>query len=152
MTATVLPSSIEPATRISTLRSTSAGYLKERKPDIAIVLLNQIRRDSWDQLTAREKYRVEANLGHAHNQKDELETAAKHFLEARRYQPNESDAAGLEAIAYHLLGESKRALELANEVLADNPRCLEALVVKIASASEQVPTKKLEEDVPQFAS
>ncbi|CAD79080.1 hypothetical protein RB11367 [Rhodopirellula baltica SH 1] len=125
-----------------------AGYLKERKPDIAIVLLNQIRRDSWDQLTAREKYRVEANLGHAHNQKDELETAAKHFLEARRYQPNESDAAGLEAIAYHLLGESKRALELANEVLADNPRCLEALVVKIASASEQVPTKKLEEDVP----
>ncbi|HBJ33554.1 MAG TPA: hypothetical protein DDZ51_02100, partial [Planctomycetaceae bacterium] len=126
----------------------ATAYLKERKPDIVIVLLNQMRREAWDRLNQRERYRLEASLGHAHNQKDEFETAAKHFLEARNYQPNDSDAAGLEAIAYHLLGKDDKAATIADEVLKDHPRCVEAWVVKIASRTKQTSTADLLELVP----
>ena len=126
----------------------AAAFLKERKPDIVIVLLNQLRRDCWDRLNDREKYRVEANLGHAHHQKDEADSAAKHFLEARSHQPNDSDAAGLEAIAYHLLGKDEKAERIADEVISDHPRCVEAWTVKIASKTDLTSTSQLHDSVP----
>jgi tetratricopeptide (TPR) repeat protein len=126
----------------------AAEHLKTRLPDVAIVKLNEIRRESWDCLSDRERYRVEANLGHAYNLKDDWVKAARHFLDARKFQPDDLDAAGLEAIAYYLLGDKYRAKKLAEQVLSENPRNENAIVAKIRSTDESVPTADLAKSIP----
>jgi hypothetical protein len=71
-------------------------------------LLTELRKKRWDRLSPREKYRVEANIGQSLERKGEFRQAAKHYIEAKQYQPQDDRARALEAIAYYHLDDKPK--------------------------------------------
>lgn len=127
-------------------------YMNGGDIDIAIHLLNELRKKKWDKLGAREKFRVEANLGLARERKGEFKEAAKHYLEAKRHQPQDDMARAMEALAYYHHGDEAKAYELAGDVIKDHPHCSLAIAIRIRSAAPDVSLAMLEEEVPEFLS
>ncbi len=116
--------------------------------EIAIHILEDLRRKRWDTLTPREKYRLAANTGHALERKGEFKKAAQHYMEAKQHQPQDEKARAYEAIAYFHLGDKAKAFELAGEILKNHPTCSVAIAVRIGSAPPDVTLNTLEEIVP----
>ena len=126
----------------------AAARLKAGEPDIAIHILEEIRKKRWDKLSPRERYRTAANIGHALERKGELAKSAKYYLEAKEHQPLDEKARAMEAIAYYHLGQIERAYELAGDVIRDHPNSTVAIAVRIRSAPPDMPLGALEAIVP----
>lgn len=125
-----------------------AAERSKREPDVAIHLLSDLKKKRWDTLKSRERYRLLANLGHAHERKGDLRQAALLYLEAKQHQPEDERARALEAVAYHYLGDSAKAYALAGEVTAAYPTCALAAAVRVRSAPASMTFAALEESVP----
>lgn len=115
---------------------------------IAIHILEDLRKKRWDGLSPREKYRVEANTGHALERKGEFKKAAHHYMEAKRHQPHDENARALESIAYYHLDNKAKAYELAGELLKQHPNCSIAIAIRIRSSPPYVKMEELEASVP----
>lgn len=122
----------------------AAGRLKAGEPDIAIHMLEELRRKRWDTLSAREKYRTAANMGHALERKGEFKKSAKYYLEAKEHQPQDEKARAMEAIAYYHLDQKEKAYDLAGKILEDHRNCAIAIAVRIRSAPADTPLETLE--------
>ena len=77
----------------------AASFLKQDKPDIAIVRLNELLTRHADKLTAREKYRIHANIGFAFGLEGKTEKSHAHHLKAAEFQPDEPKAIGVKALS-----------------------------------------------------
>jgi len=93
----------------------AAQCLKEKKPEAALVLLESLCREHWDRMTNRERFRVEANVGHAYMRQGKYEDAAKQFLRARQHQPDDEDAIQLAIRAKAILKDWEGARQLVDE-------------------------------------
>ena len=99
----------------------AVAYTQQGSPDVALAQLEQLRKQRWDQLSARERFRVVANIGHAHNAKDQYSKAARHFIDCQQYQPEDEQARCLAAIGHAILGDCTLAFQLAAGICADFP-------------------------------
>ena len=116
--------------------------------EIAIHILEDLRKKRWDTLTPREKYRLAANTGHALERKGEFRKAAQYYMEARQHQPQDEKARAYEAIAHYHLGDTAKAYELAGAIRNEYPNCAIAVAVRIRSAPPDVTLGELEAIVP----
>ncbi len=126
----------------------ACGRMNSGDLDIAIHILEDLRRKRWDGLTPRERYRVEANIGQALERKGEYRQAAKHYLEAKKHQPLDEKARAFEAIAYYHLDDKPRAYELAGDILKEHPNCSIAIAIRVRSSPPNVTLSELEAVVP----
>ncbi|MBL8874044.1 MAG: hypothetical protein JNK90_29995 [Planctomycetaceae bacterium] len=126
----------------------AASFLKSCQPDIAIEKLRELKRRHWQSMSDREKFRIAANLGNAHCQKDEHSRAADQYFEALRYQSEGEESLALKATAYFLQGNRELALEAAQECLVSFPGNSMARSVLIQSSPGSLETGILEQDIP----
>jgi hypothetical protein len=76
------------------------AYLATGDFQITTTLLNRLERSHGAQFTFRHKFRVASNHGAAALASGQVEVAAKHFLEAVGYQPDDERALTNEVFAY----------------------------------------------------
>jgi tetratricopeptide (TPR) repeat protein len=126
----------------------AAERLRQGEVDVAIHLLSNLRKRHWNRLSPRERFRLVANLGHAEERKGNFREAARHFIEAKGYQPDDEMARSLEAMAYALLGDRQKACDMARAVLRDHPTAALAAAVRVRCAPETTPIDELEQSVP----
>ncbi|HWM90484.1 MAG TPA: GreA/GreB family elongation factor [Thermoanaerobaculia bacterium] len=128
----------------------AARNLTEGKPDVALALLEKMRRDRWEGLTSRERFRVIANIGNGLLQKGDARGAALAFLEAATHQPQDDDAALSIAAHGHLLsGDAEQAYRMASEACARNPLNERGQIIRIQSAPKEIPYGELRGAVPE---
>lgn len=123
-------------------------YIREDNPDVAIALLNDLRKREWDTLSPRERFRVLANLGHAHRLKRNHGRAATFYIDAKKHQPSDEEARCLEALAKHLLGNSEAAYGAASGILTEHPRSTLALQLWLLNAPADRTLAELEARIP----
>ena len=64
-------------------------FTQRGQPDVTLVQLDVLRKQHWDELSHRERFRLIANIGHAYNAKDQYREAARHFIDCRTFQPDD---------------------------------------------------------------
>lgn len=87
----------------------------------AIKFFEKLKEDEWENLSARERYRLQANLGILNLDLIENDIAAAYFIDSYSYQPEEPRAIGWAILGYSLLGDEDRAEELIKKGLAIDP-------------------------------
>lgn len=126
----------------------AADYLRKFQPDIAIAQLTQLQNQKWEQLSDRERFRVLANLGHAHVAKNIVIDAGEFFIKAKLHQPTDEQARSLEALGYSLKGDRSKAFELASLIRSDFPKCDLACATWIRNAPIEMPLEDIEASIP----
>jgi tetratricopeptide (TPR) repeat protein len=111
----------------------AAGYLIRQEANIAILLLERIRKGYSHRFTSRCTFRVHANRGHAELQLGQDREAAQDYLQAVHAQPKDREARWMEAFAHLLLDERQRCHELAARLVADEPEFVKARIVWVES-------------------
>ena len=108
--------------------------LEKHDYQLANLLLLRIKSRNWDQLNDRHKFRVLTNLAFVEMSSDKPKEAARLYLEAKDYQPNDKIARANEAFAYLLLEQQEKAFELAGKLREKFPRSGFVLGIFIQSA------------------
>jgi tetratricopeptide (TPR) repeat protein len=80
-------------------------YIGRREFQLATLLLNRVQRNQGDKFTPRQKFRVLSNLGAATLGLGKPEVAAKLFLEAAHWQPEDEQGKINEALALLLVDD-----------------------------------------------
>lgn len=127
----------------------AARNLTENRPEIALVLLEKMRRDQWEFLSPRERFRVIANIGNGLLQQGEVRRAALAFLEAASYQPDDVEALSVAAHGHLLSGNAEQAYKMASEACARNPLNERGQLIRIQSAPRDVSYMELRRGVPE---
>lgn len=120
--------------------------IESRNPHLAKLLLNKLRTRHWDELTPRLRFRVISNLGAAFLLENDNEQAAKHYLEAKTYQPHDERARTNEILAHFLLGNLETAFQLASRARNDFPYSPQVAALWISSAPRDVALTNLESE------
>lgn len=126
--------------------------MKNDKISQAIDQLEGLRKKRWDLLDSRQKYRVLANLGHSEHRRDSYEEAAKYWVEAYEFQPNDADAQAFKAAASINLKSIEVAHEEANHVLETFPNNEHAWCFKIQTSPEDLRLDDVEASIPPHLS
>jgi len=126
----------------------AAAFTQSAQPDIAIVQLERLQKEQWDQLTNRERFRVLANIGHAYHLKEDEQRAARYFIDCKQYQPEDEQARCLEAIGKSLRNEKQIAFDLAQGIRTDFPSSDLAYATWIRNAPDQFTFDELELATP----
>ncbi|MBI1904375.1 MAG: hypothetical protein HYS13_25040 [Planctomycetia bacterium] len=126
----------------------ASAFTRDGRPDVAIARLEELRNQNWHELDGRERFRVLANLGHAHSAKEELAKAATYFIDAVQHQPTDEKARCLEAVGYAIRGDHDRAFAFAAKARADFPNSDFAWATCIRSAPVETAFEDLEASVP----
>ncbi len=124
-------------------------YLEKHDHQMARLLLQRIKVRNWDELNARQKFRVLTNLASVEVSAANPKRAAELCLEAKTYQPDDELARTNEALSYLMLGQRERAFELAGKLREEFPRSERVLGIFIRSALDLTALESLEEAVPQ---
>jgi len=127
---------------------TARDRLQRNEYDVARQICEDLRQRSWDRMDARQKFRVLSNLATVNLRQENLNDAAKLFIEATGFQPDDPVALANEALAYSLLGDSERAFALAERVRERFPTSARALMVWLNAAPAAFTLENLEAAVP----
>ena len=122
----------------------AAQHLTNCEPDAALALLKQLENRHWPDLTPRERYRVKANMGHAHRQNGEDGWAAKLYLQAHSYQTEDANAIALAARAYSIKGDQEHAGEFAEKAFKKDTHCSLAVAIYVETRPEGTSLTNLE--------
>lgn len=96
--------------------------VNRREFQVALLLLNRIRqRSDFDSATAHDRFRISSNLGAAEMGLRRPDAAAKHFLEAVRFEPTDERARINEVFAYILKGDNETAYVRATALRTEYP-------------------------------
>ena len=134
---------------IDTANDDAAKLITEGKPTAGLSVLELLWKRHTDKMTGRQKYRTKANIGHAYEALGEYEKAADRFLTAYQYDKQYEKARARQALAYLLLGNKKKARELASVLLKDFPEERLGQVVWIRTVPTDVGFRELEAHVPE---
>lgn len=115
----------------------AAQPLLDGEPDVALGRLLQLRASVWDDLDARGRYRLLANLGNASVRRHDLPGAASYYHEAVNFQPEDPDAQALHAQGYLFEGHPELAFRVTQRYCPRFPghHLLHALRIHAAPAS-----------------
>ena len=104
---------------------------KENKPETAFNLLEKFKSENWDRLEDKEKYRVLTNMGCAKiDMKQEIE-GSELLIQAFSYKSNDENSNFNCAMAYFIIGDTKKSKELLKEVQKKNPLSIGACILEI---------------------
>lgn len=112
--------------------------IKQFKPAAAKDYYNDLKNKIWNRAQPLEKYRVLTNLGMAELALGHEGAAAKYYLEAFQYNPEDDKAICNRAFGHYLLGQPAEALEYANKALEKNPANCHAcsLLIRLSPAED----------------
>ena len=119
------------------------------KADTAEKTLTDLKQRYWDKLTAREKYRLLANLGRTKEALGQVTHAIEYYQQAVDHQPEDNDARALGAIAKFLSGDVEGAQQLAGSILLNTPRSALAAAVWIRSAPDSLAFGEILSSIPE---
>ncbi len=117
--------------------------------ETARLLLERIKNRQWGNLTSWQKFRVVSNLGATFFGEGQFEKAAQFYLEAKDFQPDNEQALANEALAYHLLGDSPKAFELACSLIERLPNSKRPYSIWLNAAPVSMSIEALEKKVPE---
>lgn len=126
----------------------AVDFLKQGAPGTAIERLEKLRRERWNELTARERYRLFVNLGLSYHAKGEDASAAPLLLQAEVLQPADEEAAAFASLGHFVAREYERAYEKAERLCRANPYLPVAQAVRISSAPEELSYEEVKSSVP----
>ncbi|MCD4823863.1 MAG: hypothetical protein K8S55_04600 [Phycisphaerae bacterium] len=120
---------------------------QDNQPDEALGILLLLRRQKWEILNNRQKYRVLANIGHALTAKEEFRDAAEYFIKAKSFQPKDIKARCLEALGQYNLGQQDLAFNLIDKVCRDDPDLPFAAAIWAQCAPYDMPFSEIESSI-----
>jgi tetratricopeptide (TPR) repeat protein len=109
--------------------------------------LSELRRSAWGRLDSVEKYRVLANLGIIDVRTGAPDEAARKFLEAHDFSPENEKARLFRVWAFYLRGENARAHELATELRRAFPAMSGATALWIRTAPSETTVESLRREI-----
>ncbi len=114
--------------------------LNNHNPKQALDRLEKLKNRIWPNANPIVKYRLLTNMGVAKLALNQEQEAAKLFLEALQYNPEDEKALGNTALGYLLLGQLEEAKTFANKVIAKNPASSHAysIIIQISSDDEKL--------------
>jgi len=118
-------------------------------PDDAIREYETIRATRDPDLTAKQRYRLAANTGHALYSKGNTAAAAKAYIEAIGHYRESRDAQGLEILAHLLLGDTAEALRLAGLLCSHEPDYARARCLWVQSQPDNADFGEIEAEVAE---
>jgi tetratricopeptide (TPR) repeat protein len=124
-------------------------WITKREFQVATLLLNRVRHNAGHKLTDRQKFRVSSNLGAAALGLAKSQEAARFFLEAVTYQPNDELAKTNEVLAYFLTGDLDASHKRAESLRVDYPGSARLATLWLITAPKEVPLAAL---VPNVSS
>ena len=98
-------------------------HLEDGEVQLATLLLQRLRKRSWDRVSARNRSRWCTLLADAELRRGNEAEVARLLIEARTYQPDDDGAVSNEIMAHELLGNRPRAFELAVAAISARPHC-----------------------------
>ena len=144
----IIDLAIEPTVEITAEIDFATSLLKESKPLEAMVVLERIWSQHNDKMTKRQRFRVQANIGHSYQELNDFQAAARQFLKAKQHDPSFERARALEALGNLWLGNKTKAQKLSKEVLDDSPEETIAISVHIRSTPLQIGFDEIKVLVP----
>jgi tetratricopeptide (TPR) repeat protein len=114
----------------------------------AINYLNDLKEKLWYKPDNTLKYPLLANLGMAHLGLDETSEAAKYFLAALQYNPEDDRALAIAAMGYVFQKDYNNAESLINKSIQKNPANEMAYSLRIRIASESESIDSIIEKIP----
>ena len=130
----------------------AAAYINSNNCQAAASLLSRLKEKRKSEFTARQLYRVEANLGAALFRLGHAEEAAGHFLKAAALEPEDERTSTNEVLAHFLLGDDVKAHELASSRRNKFPGSGRLLAIWITTAPKTVDITMLRAAVPDALS
>jgi tetratricopeptide (TPR) repeat protein len=123
--------------------------IDEHKSNTAINYLETIKTRIWEQTSSNIRFRILTNIAAANLQLGQEEKAAKQFIEALQYNPEDEKALCNVALAYILLGNSKSAEEYVKKVFVKNPASGRGYSMLIQIRMDtSTPIKKIVDEIP----
>jgi tetratricopeptide (TPR) repeat protein len=123
------------------------NYLTSGDFQITTVLLNRLERTRADQLTPRHKFRIASNHGAAALGSGQVKLAAKYFLQAVGYQPEDEQALVNEVFAYMLVGDTEQSYTKAGALRGRFPASGRLAALWIVTAPQSEGIEQLESGV-----
>ena len=124
------------------------SFMKVGKTAEAINLLERLWRKYEDIMTARQKYRTQANIGHAYNQMERYDEAARYWLRAVQYEPDYEEAQARQAWAYLYQGNTVKAREIAESILERYPETTLARAIWILTFPDEILVDDIANNIP----
>ena len=100
--------------------------------------LSRLRRDKWEKLNDDQRFLVLANLGHIESAKNLIKEAAALMLQAVPYANGSVKGREVEAQAYLLRGDHKKAYEISSALRIEHPESWRATMLMLYSAPPEV--------------
>lgn len=122
--------------------------VKRGFPDDAIAKYEAIQARGGDKLTARHRYRLEANIGNALYSKGEAELASQAYLRAVGHYRESRDAKGIELLGVFLRGDMAETRRLACDLFASEPSYGHAWSIWIRTHGDGSDFNAIEAEVP----
>lgn len=117
-------------------------------PDDAIAEYEAIRTREGDKLTAKQRYRLEANIGNALYSKGEATSASQAYLRAAGHYRDSRDAKGIELLGTFLTGDLTETKRMAAELCASEPTFGRAWSIWVRSHDDGAEFGAVEATVP----
>ena len=115
----------------------SRDLVNNYKPKEALEYLEKLKNRIWSNAAPIVKYRLLTNIGSATLAMNQEEEAAKLFLEALQYNPEDEKSLCNAALGYLLLGQLEEAISFANKVLEKNPVSIRAYSILVQASSDK---------------
>lgn len=147
-TSTKLMASSAIASDIDRLIDEARERIHAGEPQLAVLLLNQIRRTKGEHLTDWHRFRIHTNFGAAYLMIGNGKEAARSFLDAAPLRPDDELAVANEVLAYHLLLQEDTTREKAEDASKRFPNSTRIRALLIQSASPETPYNDLREATP----
>ena len=125
------------------------SHLQRYDYELARHACENLRERRWDQLGPRQRFRTLSILGAIGLSQGRFADAARSFIEAKDFQPDDPTALGNEARAYHFLGRTGHAFKLATRAKERFPNSSLVLTVWLDVAPASTALKDLEAAVPR---
>jgi predicted Zn-dependent protease len=142
-TLTESVASTSATSEIDGLIDEARARITPRDAQIAVLLLNRILRIKGGELTDWHRFRIFTNLGAANLMLGKGADAARHFLDAKPFRPDDELAITNEVLAYHLLLQEEETREKATAAVDRFPHSTRLRSLWIQSAAPETPYEEL---------
>jgi hypothetical protein len=117
---------------------------------IAVLLLNRIQRTKGGELSGWHRFRILTNLGAANLILGKGAEAARYFLDAKSFRPEDELAVANEVLAYHLLLQEEETRERSAVAIERFPNSTRIRSLWIQSAPPEKLYTELLDDTPSY--
>jgi tetratricopeptide (TPR) repeat protein len=127
----------------------SRDLLNNYKPKEALEFLEKLKSRIWSSAQPIVKYRILTNIGSAKLWLDQNQDAARLFIKALQYNPEDEKALCNAALGYMLLGKIEEAKTFANKVLTKNSSSNRAYSIIIQTSLDDEKLEDIISKVPE---